>query len=266
MADLSKRQYLKYAGASLAALSLGVGGKLAADGSFAPAVGETSRVAAGANPEATPILRSAGIGDILDYERKDDGAIEFDWGLLSFETESDGSFEIEDLGVDIEAIIDDGDDLESLDMRVEDTELYFDLEILEDRGIDAVELDFAFRDEWVQFEFDADGPKVEFESDGSGYQFEAEDDSRDIEYMGRNIKFEFKETDGDNWELEITGAIRADIEWNEDGELDVDYIDGRIAVDIDVGSLDVEYAGEDVMFEWEYVDYGTDDEFEARRI
>ncbi len=259
---------MKYAGASLAALSLGVGGKLAADGPLA-AVGETTGLApsAGANPEATPILRGAGVGDILDYERKDDGAVEFDWGYLSFESEGDGSFEIEDVGVDIEATVDGGDDFDALEMLVEDSELYFDLEVLESGGIDSVELDFALRDEYVSFEFDADGPTVEFESDGSGHQFEAEDDSRDIEYQGRRLKFEFKETDGgDKWELEISGAIRADIEWTESGELDVDYVDGRIAVDIDVSSLDVEYAGTDVMFEWEYVDYGTDDEFEARRI
>ncbi|WP_435365971.1 hypothetical protein [Haloarchaeobius sp. DYHT-AS-18] len=259
MADLSKRQYLKYAGASLAALSLGVGGKLAADGTLQSSVKETTEVAPAAKPgtEAAPepILGPAGYGDILDYERDDYGNIEFDWAYLSFETD-DGDVDLDDVGVDFETDI----YSEHLELTVEDSEVYVDLE-MNDNG-DQLELDIAFRDEYISFEFDYG--EVEFESDGGGYQFE--DDRRDIEYRGRYLDFEYDE---DSQELEIKGAIKLELE--TDNGLDFEYADGRIAIDFDTTEL--EYAGEDVLMEWEWRGgnhgYGSshsEDEFEARRI
>ncbi|WP_435365975.1 hypothetical protein [Haloarchaeobius sp. DYHT-AS-18] len=259
MADINKRQYLKYAGASLAALSLGVGGKLAADGTLQSSVKETTEVAPAAKPGTDaapePILGPAGVGDVLDYERDDYGNIEFDWVYLSFETE-DGDIDLDDVGVDLETHLDDGD----AEFTVEDSEVYVDLEV-SDFG-EMVELDIAFRDEYISFEFDYGD--VEFESDGSGYQFE--DDRRDVEYRGRYLDFEFEE---DSLELEIKGAIKLELEM-ENG-LDFEYADGRIAVDLD--ETELEYAGEDVIFEWEWRGgnhgYGqkhSEDEFEARRL
>ncbi|WP_267643741.1 hypothetical protein [Haloarchaeobius amylolyticus] len=251
MADLSKRQYLKYAGASLAALSLGVGGKLAADGSLQSSVQSTTEVAPAAKPSAEaapePILGPAGVGDILDYERDDDGNIEFDWAYLSFETDN-GDIDLDDVGVDFET------DMygESLELTVEDSEVYVDLE-MDDDG-DHVELDIAFRNEYISFEYD-DGD-VEFESDGQGHQFE--DDRRDIEYRGRFLDFEYDE---DSQELEIKGAVKLELEM--DNGLDFEYADGRIMIDFD--ETELEYAGEDVLMEWEWGN-GSDDEFEARRI
>ncbi|WP_267643742.1 hypothetical protein [Haloarchaeobius amylolyticus] len=259
MADISKRQYLKYAGASFAALSLGVGGKLAADGSLQSSVKETTEVAPAAKPgtEAAPepILGPAGVGDILDYERDDYGNIEFDWVYLSFETD-DGDVDLDDVGVDFETEL----GKESLEFTVEDSEVYVDLEF-NDYG-EQLELDIAFRNEYISFEYDYGD--VEFESDGGGYQFE--DDRRDIEYRGRFLDFEFDEDSG---ELEIKGAIKLELE--VDDGLDFEYADGRIVVDFD--ETELEYAGEDVIFEWEWRGgshgYGqshSEDEFEARRI
>ncbi|WP_435365974.1 hypothetical protein [Haloarchaeobius sp. DYHT-AS-18] len=259
MADLSKRQYLKYAGASAAALSLGVGGKLAADGTLQSSVKETTEVAPAAKPGTDaapePIFGPAGVGDILDYERDDDGNIEFDWVYLSFETE-DGDIELDDIGVDLETEL----GKEHLEFTVEDSEVYVDLEMHDDG--DMLELDIAFRDEYVSFEYDYGD--IEFESDGGGYQFE--DDRRDVEYRGRFLRFEFDEDSG---ELEIKGAINLELEVSNG--LDFEYADGRIAVDLD--ETELEYAGEDVLMEWEWRGgnhgYGrrsSEDEFEARRI
>ncbi|MCT9098375.1 hypothetical protein [Haloarchaeobius sp. HME9146] len=250
MADLSKRQYLKYAGASLAALSLGVGGKLAADGTLQSSVKETTEVAPAAKPGTDaapePILGPASYGDILDYERDDYGNIEFDWAYLSFESD-DGDIDLDDVGVDFETDL----DSDFLELTVEDSEVYVDLE-MDDNG-HHVELDIAFRNEYISFEYD-DGD-VEFESDGQGHQFE--DDRRDIEYRGRFLDFEFDE---DSEELEIKGAIKLELEM--DNGLDFEYADGRIAIDFDTTEL--EYAGEDVLMEWEW--HNGDDEFEARRL
>ncbi|WP_267643743.1 hypothetical protein [Haloarchaeobius amylolyticus] len=259
MADLSKRQYLKYAGASLAALSLGVGGKLAADGTLQSSVQSTTELAPAAKPGAgaapEPILRTARVGDILDYERNDDGDIEFDWVYLSFETD-DGDVDLDDVGVDLETEL----GQEHLEFTVEDSEVYVDLEF-SDYG-DMLELDIAFRNEYISFEYDYGN--VEFESDGGGHKFE--DDRRDIEYRGRFLDFEYDE---DSQELEIKGAIKLELEVGNG--LDFEYADGRIAVDFD--ETELEYVGEDVMFEWEYRGGNnalrrrySEDEFEARRI
>ncbi|WP_435362272.1 hypothetical protein [Haloarchaeobius sp. DFWS5] len=291
MADLSKRQYLKYAGAGMAALSLGVGGKLAADGSLVSNVAETSEVAPAANPgsEAAPepYYRGVQAGDVLDYERKEDGSVEFTWDFLDFESEEDGSIEISDLGVDIEVDLagsyhrrhgkGSDDDVDSLEMTIEDLDcdcgaLFFDLEAMMRNGyhhhygnakksdVD-FELTIAIADEWIDFEYK--GGDVEFEASGHGDKFEDDGPGTDIEYRGYFIDFEY---DSEAQELEIKGAIKLDLELDNFGNLDLDYDDGRIAVDLDVGSLDLEYVGETVYLEWDYVTRGVDDEFEARHL
>ncbi|WP_435362271.1 hypothetical protein [Haloarchaeobius sp. DFWS5] len=284
MADLSKRQYLKYAGASMAALSLGVGGKLAADGSLVSNVAETTEVAPAAKPgsEAAPepYYRGVQAGDVLDYERKEDGSVEFTWGFLDFESEEDGSIEISDLGVDIEVDLagsynsryygGSDDDVDKLEMLIEDGDLFFDLEAEMEHGYHhrggktqtRYELTVAIGDEWIDFEYNGNGD-VEFEASGAGDKFEDDGQGTDIEYRGYFIDFEF---DDNGQSLEIKGAIKLDLEFDANGNLDLDYDDGRIGVDLDVGSLDLEYIGETVYLEWEYVTRGVDDEFEARHL
>ncbi|WP_435362270.1 hypothetical protein [Haloarchaeobius sp. DFWS5] len=282
MADLSKRQYLKYAGASMAALSLGVGGKLAADGTLVSNVAQTTEISPAAKPgsEAAPepIVRGAASGDVLDYERDEFGSIEFDWDLLSFESDEFGGFEISDLGVDIEMTQDGYGNFESLDMLVEDAELFFDLEAKHAGGggharaggrgsaYTEFELSIAIGDEWIDFEYKGNGYEpadVEFEASGHGDQFEDDGPGTDIEYRGYFIDFEYEEA---SHSLEIKGAIKLDLDINEFNDVDLDYDDGRIGVDLDTGSLDLEYIGESVAFEWEYIQRGVDDEFEARHL
>ncbi|WP_435362273.1 hypothetical protein [Haloarchaeobius sp. DFWS5] len=290
MADLSKRQYLKYAGAGMAALSLGVGGKLAADGALSSNVAGTTEVAPAANPgsEAAPepYYRGVQAGDVLDYERKEDGSVEFDWGFLSFESEEDGSIEIDDLGVDIEVDLSGSynhrygkgtdDAVDSLEILIEDLDcdcgaLFFDLEATMDRGYHyrggkakdtRYELTVAIGDEWIDFEYNGNGD-VEFEASGAGDKFEDDGQGKDIQYRGYFIDFEF---DDDARSLEIKGAIKFDLELETNGDMDLDYDDGRIGIDLDVGSLDLEYVGETVYLEWDYVTRGVDDEFEARHL
>ncbi|WP_435365972.1 hypothetical protein [Haloarchaeobius sp. DYHT-AS-18] len=258
MAALSKRQYLKYAGASLGVVSLGVGGTLAAGSAFQPSVEqptanveETNEVTPAAKPDTEavpePIIGPRGVGEILDYERDDYGNIEFDWEFVSFETD-DGDIDLDDVGVDFET------DLDSsfIELTVEDSEVFVDLEF--DREDDYCEIEIAFREEYIDFEFDAGD--TDFKSSGTGYQYE--EDKRDIEYKGRYLDFEYDEEKG---ELEIKGAIKLELEI--DNGLDFEYADGRIFIDFDTTEL--EYSGEGVAFEWEWRD-GRDDEFEARRF
>lgn len=80
--DLSKRQYLKAAGVSLTALSLGIEGTVASRSDTAGALG--GGVQAQQNGNGGPDS-----GDRLDYETDDSGNVEFVYEGVDFETDGD---------------------------------------------------------------------------------------------------------------------------------------------------------------------------------
>ncbi|WP_267643739.1 hypothetical protein [Haloarchaeobius amylolyticus] len=233
MADLSKRQYLKYAGASLAAASFTLGGKLA--GSTVPNVAPESTVATAtrtgsdAAPAATPEsasepLLGAAVGAALEYERDPNGDIEFYWDGVEFETENndqDIEFTANEPGVYIDFETDEfGDDL--------------DLELVVDGDV----IEFEVRGNYdVDFEAVADGRK--FEDDG------------DIEFHASRIKFEWEP---DDHKLEIRGAVYLD--WDGD---QFDYRGRNVLLEWDASTHNNPAYGQ-------YHGGSGEGEFEARRV
>lgn len=244
MKDFSKRQYLKYTGATLAAASLGIGGT----------VGSGALKNVEALDETASQVRGRGSGDRLDYERNDDGEIEFDYLDLSFET-NNGDIELDDIGVDFETTNAGRGRAGELELTV-DNGVYVDLEMSD--GGDRVELTIEVGGEYIDFEFDADNDDVEFEAIGMADQFE--DDNSEIEYRGDHIDFEWNDH---TRELEIKGDVKLELEMN--GTLDFEYQDDDIMIDYDEDEL--EYHGLDVAIEWDHRGgrRGLDD-FEARRL
>ncbi|WP_435365979.1 hypothetical protein [Haloarchaeobius sp. DYHT-AS-18] len=258
MAATSKRQYLKYAGTALAALSMGVGGKLAADGALQSNVENTREVSPAANPggqapaaspggssapetpaaspgpaaapadpavgadeAADPYLGPAGSGYLLDYERDDNGDVEFEWGGLMFETHNgdlDVEFEVNDYGIYIE--------FETKD------------------GGESVELTAVADGDYIDFEVDH-LYDVEFEA-ASDLGTKFEDDGHEVEYRGRLVDFEW---DPESLELDLKIA-GARLEWSAK----------------DQSTRELEYRGIEVQIEWEGLGYHSDGDFEARRL
>lgn len=228
MKDFSKRQYLKYSGAALAALSLGVGGKMASSGDV-PVVrnlgsGVTPKVDGGSDAVAGPGLDDAQqlrprSGDRLDYERDDDGNVEFDWEGLSFETR-------------------DGDD--SVELTVDSGHVMLDFES-DDNGRNT-ELTLEVGGEYVDLEVEGAGRSnadVEFEAIGHSETFE--DDNDEIEYKGDAIDVEY---DLENQELEVKGDVM--LEWD---------------------MKELEYRDDTIMIEWKRPTRGRrHGEFEARLL
>jgi hypothetical protein len=238
----SKRQYLKYAGAGLAAASLGIGGTVASgSGALSSVEGATDVAPQSSRPTS---------GDRLDYERRGND-IEFDYLDLAFESD-DGDIDLDDVGVDFET------DGESLELTIDNGDVSLDLEMDMENGAADVELTLSVGGEYVDFESSGRGTTqdVEFEAIGDSETFE--DDNREIEYKGDAIGFEW---DTESQELDITGDVA--LELKTDGELDFEYQDDLVTIDYDTSEL--EYVGEEVSLEWEFGD-GDDDEFEARRL
>jgi hypothetical protein len=239
MKDFSKRQYLKYTGATLAAASLGIGGT----------VGSGALKNVEALDEAAPQVRPRS-GDRLDYERNEAGEIEFDYLDLSFES-NNGDVELDDIGVDFETNLD-GDELE---LTISNGLVELDLE-MSDNG-ESVELTMNVGGEYIDFEFDGRRGRrgdVEFEALGNADSFE---DDGEIEYKGDAIDFEWDDESG---ELDIKGDIKLELTTGRN-RLDFEYQDDDIMIDYDTREL--EYVGVDVAIDWEHNDSHPDD-FEAR--
>ncbi|WP_267643734.1 hypothetical protein [Haloarchaeobius amylolyticus] len=149
-------------------------------------------------------------GDYLDYERDDNGDIEFYWDGIEFET-SNGDLDLE--------------------FVVSTPDYYIDLEV-HDAG-DGLEVTIESRTDYMDLEVDYDD--VEFESDGAGYKFE--DDDGEIEYRGVYTSLEW---DPENRELDVKGLFK---------------------LDYDGDDLDLEFRGIGVKLEWE-----SDGDFEARLL
>ncbi|MFC4357898.1 hypothetical protein ACFO0N_08040 [Halobium salinum] len=239
MKDFSKRQYLKYAGAGLAAASLGIGGTVGS-GALSSVEGATS------SGGAAPQNGRPSSGDRLDYERVGND-IEFDYLDVSFESD-DGDIELNDIDLDFET---DGD---SLELTINTGSASVDLE-MDDNGA-SVELTISVGSEYIDFE--SDGNDVEFEAIGTSETFE--DDNNEIEYKGDSLQFEW---DADSQELDITGDVSLELKTDGSADLDFEYQDDDFMIDYDTTEL--EYMGPDVSLEWENGD-GDDDEFEARRM
>lgn len=239
MKDFSKRQYLKYTGATLAAASLGIGGT----------VGSGALKNVESLDEAAPQIRPRN-GDRLDYERNEDDEIEFDYRDVSFESDN-GDIDLDDIGVDFETNLH-GDELE---LTISNGHVELDLE-MSDNG-DRVELTMNVGGEYIDFEFEANGRRgdVEFEALGNSDTFE--DDDGEIEYKGDAINFEWDEESG---ELDITGDIKLELETGRN-RLDFEYMDDHVHIDYDTTEL--EYDGPDVSIDWEHNGRNPDD-FEAR--
>jgi hypothetical protein len=247
MVDQSKRQTLKYAGASLTALSLGIGGKVASDGN-------TSVVEAAADDVASTASRSSRRSQKLDYERMDNGDIEFDYQDVTFESQ-DGEIELRDVGIDFET-----EDRREFDLMVDTSSATLDLEV---KDSDEIELRLDTGSNAVDFEVDGggrtyhkSGGDVEFEAARSPERaFEAE--TGDVEYRTDSIDFDW---DNDNADLDIRGDINLEVNLEEG--IDLEYDDDSISLEFDRnGSPDLEYTGEEVDLEWEN---GREDDFEAR--
>ncbi|WP_435362276.1 hypothetical protein [Haloarchaeobius sp. DFWS5] len=257
MVTSSKRQYLRLAGASLAAVSLGVGGKLAADTALTSNVAATSEVSPAAKPggsgstpaaspagdkTAPPAAASAGpsgdaaatnpqgtepYGDCcaagyvgpLDYERDDYGNVDFDWDGMTFETNGGD--------IDVEFVVD-------------DVGIFIDFETK--YGGTSLELTAVVGPDYVDLEVDENW-EVEFEAAGPVGKFE--DDNNEIEYRGGFIDLEWDPVSKD-LELVIDGAK---LEWNCNS----------------YEHHELEYRGLSVQLDWESgFNYGRG-EFEARR-
>jgi hypothetical protein len=180
MTDITKRDYLKLTAASLGVFTLGTAGLVATNGADEP-----SRLGGGAQ-QVRP-----GNGQRLDYERDDDGDIEFDWEDVSFETRG-GDRDIE-FSVDINGI-----------------ELDFETD---DYG-NEVELSLTIDDEAIEFEYDARANgglgDIEFEAEGSAKKFENEDG--EVEFRGELIHFEWEE---DTRELDVKGEVMFEFDFDE---------------------------------------------------
>jgi hypothetical protein len=231
MKDYSKRQYLKYSGAALAALSLGVGGKMATS-SEVPVVrnlgsGGVADMGDGLDADAGAVDGPAvddaqqvrpRSGDVLDYERDEDGNVEFDWEGLSFETRGRDN--------DVELTVNEGNvtlDLET-DNNGRDTEM-----TLEVSG------------EYVDLEVTGAGSRnadVEFEAIGTSDSFE--DDGNELEYKGDAIQVEY---DTESKDLEVRGDVM--IEWDTD---------------------ELEYRDDNIMIEWKRAGNRGHGDFEARLL
>lgn len=190
MTEITKREYLKLTAASLGVFTLGTAGLVATSGADEP-----SRLGGGAQQ-----VRPAS-GERLDYERDDDGDIEFDWEDVSFETrggDRDIEFTVSMNGIDL--------DFET-----------------DDYG-DEVEFSLAIDDDAIEFEYDAlaNGGlgDIEFTAEGSTEKFENEDG--EVEFRGEYIHFEWEE---DTRELDVKGEVIFDFDFDE-----LEYRDADIHV------------------------------------
>ncbi|WP_254538876.1 DUF4097 family beta strand repeat-containing protein [Halomarina litorea] len=240
--NISKRQYIKAAGVSLAALSLGVGGTISA-GNFSPAVAGPQAPGAVAGPATGPAQTGSG-SDRLDYERDENGNLEFDFEGVSFETD-DGDIDLDD--------VDAGVSLETTDGDVELTVSDGDVEVSLEMSDGDVEVMVEVGGEMVDFERNDTGD-IEFEAEGNSETFE--DDDREIEYKGDAIQFEY---DDNTNELDVSGDVK--IEHEANGETDFEYADDNVSIDYD--GTELEYVGETVSLEW---NDGAETDFEARRV
>ncbi|WP_435320510.1 hypothetical protein [Haloarchaeobius sp. TZWSO28] len=235
MADISKRQYLKYAGASLAAATFTLGGKLASNTLAADAPESTVTPAASTNtggdaapaadpqPASQPLVGAAA-GPYLDYEREDNGDIEFWWDGVEFETENndrDIEFSAAEPGIYIDFETKDGGDHLDLEMDIDGDVIEFEVRGNHDVDFTAV----------------ADGRK--FEDDG------------DIEFFASRLKFEWEP---DNHQLEIRGAVYLD--WDGD---EFDYRGRNILLEWDASTHNNPAFGE-------YDGRSGEGKFEARRV
>jgi hypothetical protein len=208
---------LKYTGSTLAALALG-----------------THSVAAQRR------------GSDLDFERNDDGDIEFDYEDVTFESD-DGKIELSDEDIDLEA-----EDTGMFDLVVDRSGVQVDLEV---EDTDDVELRMEVGSDEIELEAD-NGDEVEFEANRAPERaFESE--MGDIEYRGRSIDVDW---DPEDSELDIRGDVKLKAEFN--GDIELEYDDGTVELDYETnGDTELEYTGETVELDWEN---GRDDDFEAR--
>lgn len=180
MTDFTKREYLKLTAASLGVFALGTAGLVATNN-----VADVTGPSGGGSGQYA--YRS---GDRLDYERDDDGDIEFDWEDISFETH-------------------DGD--RDIDFTVSSFDVELDFET--DNDGEEVEFSLAVGGEVIDFEFDhrrGEDDEIEFTSNGRARKFENEDG--EVEYRGEAINFEW-ETDGR--ELDVKGDIMFEFDGDE---------------------------------------------------
>ncbi|WP_435365977.1 hypothetical protein [Haloarchaeobius sp. DYHT-AS-18] len=242
MGGISRREYLKYTGVGLTALTVVVGGKLASDSARSGASeGARTRSAdpaerAPANPvwrgekesgpgvlagpqedtgSGTPLV-TGGVqpGTALEFDRADDGDVEFWWGGVEFES-SDGDR-------DVEFLVDDGD----LYIDFESTVSGDDLELTILVAGDGIDLDVYQDDE------------VEVTTIGGPHSFEH--DRGRIEYVGPLLRVEW---DPRRHELEVRGAVHLD--WDGD---------------------EFEYRGRTVRIDWEATTPERTGTFEARAV
>jgi hypothetical protein len=205
--------------------------------------GTVTAVAFGASGNA--LAQSRGRQD-LDFERDDDGDIEFDYEDLSFESD-DGKVELRDDDIDFEA-----DDTDMVELRIDRGGVQVDLDVKDQHDL---ELRMASGSDTIDLEVD-DRDEVEFEADGSLERaFEAEDG--DVEYRGRSIDVDW---DAEDSELDIRGDVSLELDLS-DG-IDIEYDDGTVDLDYETnGDTSLEYTGQTVEIDWEN---GRDDDFEAR--
>jgi hypothetical protein len=226
MADITKRDYLKLTGVSFGAVALASGGLVVSNAGKAlgtptaapapaPAVSPTAGSVTppgtgGTEPTDDAVAADLGAeqpqtggprsGDRLDYERDDDGNVEFTWEGVDFETR-DGNRDVE--------------------MTVDRRDVALDLETR--NGCRDVELTLSVGGEYVDFEVDDDD--VEFEAIGGPIDFE--DDDREIEYRGEAIQLEW---DDDDPELDVTGDVTLEVSRDE-----LEYRDGDVRIEWERG-------------------------------
>ncbi|MFC4357896.1 hypothetical protein ACFO0N_08030 [Halobium salinum] len=239
MRDFSKRQYLKYAGLGLAAMTLGVGGTA---GSVAARHGA---------PVDAPLVAPQFDGRILDYERDDDGEVQFDFRGIRFRT-SDDDIDLDDVDSGVSFETNRRDD--HLQLLVDRGGVQLDLDVADDG--DRIDLTMAVGDEYLDFEFDDRDREVDLTVSGSGVTFE--DASARIEYQGDAITLDW---DGDDGDLDISGDVSLRLRTDR-RDIDFEYRDDDVAVDFRDEELD--YVGEDVTIEWRMNRGRRDDDFEAR--
>ncbi|WP_254538872.1 hypothetical protein [Halomarina litorea] len=250
MAKFSRRQCLKAAGVSLAAISLGAGGTIVAQqAAIEPGVGpgavggpqgpgsvdlgpDGARTSvdigggggAGSGPGSVA-APSGGAGPNAVAGGDVSGQAVRSGDRLDYERDDDRNIEF-DYG-DLSFETNNGD--QDVELAITDGDVRLDFE--SDNGGDDLEVTLDIGSESIDLE--ADGADIELDAVGDTESFE--DDDGEIEYKGQDIQLEW---DDENKELDITGEIR--LEWKSD---------------------ELEFRGTGVQLEWE-----ADGDFEARRL
>ncbi|WP_435362275.1 hypothetical protein [Haloarchaeobius sp. DFWS5] len=215
MADQSKRQFLGYAGAALAAVTLGVGGKLAVDRASQNDAERPTKSSPAAAPEQRPVDQQAAVepqtpvdpylgrvgpDGYIDYERKPNGDIDFYWRGMRFQTH-EGDRDVE--------------------FTATDGGVYVDFESTEDGS----NLEFTLVEADTEVTLDVNGRNVELYVVRDGLRVEHDPD--ELEYEGALVDLEWHR---DDHMLEVKGLVN--LEWDGD---QFDYWGLEVVLDWETG-------------------------------